>query len=224
VWGGRYSQSDPLTWFWSVFPGPYRYGSSNPLGFVDRVGFFAIDSSCSAAPFGSQFSSDVAAMCKGKANGVRSLIGLEGQRNGAFLSAGGAAKEGVDGAQQRRLALRAQFVDFSRRRRILRLGFEPLRLGFFIPSSSSAVISSASAMRTTISSVTRRRFAFVVGDGDLDGPDSSAQLLLGVAPLLTAAYDAARRGSPFRSRRRTAVRRWRRAWSCNRRVSPSTDL
>ncbi len=61
---GRYTTPDPLTMFWSVFPEPYAYVSGNPLRLVDRTGLFAIDSSCSRAPFGPRLSTDVQNMCK----------------------------------------------------------------------------------------------------------------------------------------------------------------
>jgi hypothetical protein len=50
--------------FWAVFPDPYGYVSGNPIKLVDRTGLFAIDPSCSKAPFGQGFANDINNMCK----------------------------------------------------------------------------------------------------------------------------------------------------------------
>jgi RHS repeat-associated protein len=48
---GRYTQADPEPFAWAVAPDAFGYSGQDPLRFVDRIGLYSVDASCSGGPF-----------------------------------------------------------------------------------------------------------------------------------------------------------------------------
>ncbi len=60
---GRYTQPDPEPFAWAISPEAFGYSGQSPLRFVDRVGLYSVDGSCSNEPFGTGIAAGIKDTC-----------------------------------------------------------------------------------------------------------------------------------------------------------------